>query len=324
MKLATVATVALSTLTVLMAASPASHAQEKAFPTKTVSIVVPFTAGSGSDTSARFFGEQLSKTFNQSFIVENRPGASGIIAVNTVKNAPADGHTILLASNSPIAVNPVTIKNLPYDPIKDLKPISGVTRGMNGLVVAPGSSIKNIADLVAAAKQREVAVGTYSDGYRLALEWLSSQTKVKFTNVSYKGGAPIFTDVIGGHLEVGLVDMGGAAEMLKSGKLRAIAVSGETRHKEFPDVPTIKESGYPEYVTYSWTSFYVRADTPDDITKKLADAMQKALHSDAAKEFVKKTGGELMPHTAEAMREYQNAEIARFRRIAETAGIKPQ
>lgn len=308
----------------LVAIAPLGHAQDKAFPSRAISIVVPFTAGSGSDTSARFFGEQLSKMFNQTVVVENRPGASGIIAVNTVKNAPADGHTILLASNSPISVNPVTIKNLPYDPIKDLKPISGVTRGMNALVVAPSSNIKTLADLVAAAKQRSISVGTYSDGYRLALEWLSSQTGVKFMNIPYKGGAPIFTDVIGGHLEVGMVDMGGAAEMVKSGKLRAIVVSGETRHKEFPDVPTVKESGYPEYVNYSWTSFYVHANTPEDTTKKLADAMQKALHSDAAKEFVKKTGGELMPHTAEGMRDYQNAEIIRFRRIAETAGIKPQ
>jgi hypothetical protein len=124
------------------------YAQTKNFPSKPVTIVVPFTAGSGSDTSARFFGEQLSKTLNQSFIVENRPGASGIIAVSAVKNAPADGHMILLASNSPIAVNPVTIKDLPYDPLKDLKPISGVTRGMNALVVAPGSPIKTIAELV--------------------------------------------------------------------------------------------------------------------------------------------------------------------------------
>jgi tripartite-type tricarboxylate transporter receptor subunit TctC len=318
MKLASIA------LAGLLVVAPLAQAQDKAYPDRPVTIVVPFTAGSGSDTSARFFGERLAEKFKQPFVVENRPGASGIIAVNTIRNAPADGHMILLASNSPISVNPVTIKNLPYDPVKDLKPIAGVTRGMNGLVVSPGSNIKSLADLVAAARQREVAVGTYSDGYKLALEWLSSQTGVKYTNVSYKGGAQIFTDVIGGHLEVGLVDMGGAREMIKSGKLRAIAVSGETRHKDFADVPTIKESGYPEYVNYSWTSFYVRAETPQDITKKLADAMQEALRSDAASEFVKKTGGELMPYTAEAMREYQNKEIARFRAIAENAGIKAQ
>jgi tripartite-type tricarboxylate transporter receptor subunit TctC len=318
MKLATLAWLGLAAL------APLAAAQNQPFPNRPVTIIVPFTAGSGSDTSARFFGEQLSKILHQSFIVENRPGASGVIAVNAVKNAPADGHTILLASNSPIAVNPVTIKDLPYDPVKDLKPISGVTRGMNALVVAPESGIRNMADLVTQSKDRKLSVGTYSDGYRLALEWLSSQTGAKFMNVPYKGGAPVFTDVMGGHLDVGLVDMGGVAPIVRTGKLRAIAVSGESRHPEFPDVPTVKESGYPEYVNYSWTSFYVRSGTPEATTRMLADAMQQALHSDAAKEFVKKTGGELMPYTADGMREYQKVEIARFRNIAESAGIKPQ
>jgi tripartite-type tricarboxylate transporter receptor subunit TctC len=325
MKPAIFSTLVTFALSGLAAIAPHAAAQNPAaFPNRPITIVVPFTAGSGSDTSARFFGEQLSKILHQPFVVENRPGASGVIAVNAVKNAPADGHTILLASNSPIAVNPVTIKDLPYDPVKDLKPIAGVTRGMNALVVAPESSIKNMADLVAQSKTRKLSVGSYSDGYRLALEWLSSLTGAKFMNVPYKGGAPVFTDVMGGHLDAGIVDMGGAATIVRTGKLRAIAVSGESRHPEFPDVPTVKESGYPDYVNYSWTSFYVRSGTPDGVTRTLADAMQQALHSDAAREFVKKTGGELMPYTADGMREYQRMEIARFRGIAESAGIKPQ
>ena len=202
--------------------------------------------------------------------------------------------------------------------------IAGVTRGMNALVVSPSSPMKTLADLVARGKRQQIAIGTYSDGYRLALEWLSAQTGAKFQNVPYKGGAQIFTDVMGGHLEAGVVDLGGAKELLRTGKLRALAVSGEARHKDFPNVPTIRESGYPDYVNYAWTSFYVRAETPDDITRKLADAMQVALHSEAATEYVNRIGSELMPYTAEKMREYQNAEIARFRGIAEAAGIKPQ
>lgn len=308
----------------LLAAVGATHAQDKPYPTRPVTIYVPFTAGSGSDTSARFFADQLAKIFNGSFVVENKPGASGIIAVSAVKNAPADGHAILLASNSPISVNPVTIKDLPYDPLRDLKPISGVTRGMNALVVEPNSPIRTLADLVDKSKQKPAMVGTYSDGYRLALEWLSSQTGAKFQNVPYKGGSPVFNDVMGGHLDAGVVDLGGASELIRNGKLRVLTVSGEARHKDFLNVPTVRESGYPDYVNYSWTSFYVRSETPDDITKKLADAMQIALHAQSARDFVKKTGGELMPYTAERMREYQNAEIARFRAIADSAGIKPQ
>jgi tripartite-type tricarboxylate transporter receptor subunit TctC len=308
----------------MVAIWPLALAQSKDFPNRPVKIIVPFTAGSGSDTSARFFAEQLSATLGQPFIVENRPGASGVIAVTTVKAAPADGHHILLASNSPLAVNPVTIKNLPYDPIKDLRPISGVTRGMNVFIVAPNSKINSIADLVATAKTKSLSVGTFSAGYQLAMEWFATQASVKFMNVPYKGGAQIFTDVMGNQLDFGVVDMGGALSLVKTGKVKALAVSGENRHPEAPDVPTVKESGFPEYVNYSWTSFYVRAETPDDVTAKLANAMQKALASDGAKEFVKKTGGELMPYTPEVMAKYLRNEYERFRQIADTAGIKPE
>jgi tripartite-type tricarboxylate transporter receptor subunit TctC len=309
----------------LLALLPTAHGQEKNFPDRAVKIIVPFTAGSGSDTSARFFGEELAAIFGQPFVVENRPGASGVLAVMAVKNAPPDGYTILLASNSPIAVNPIVIKGLPYDPTKDLRPISGLTRGMSGLIVATNSSIKTIADLVAASKAKPLNAGTYSAGYNLALEWFSSLAGAKVMNVPYKGGAQVFTDVMGNQLDFGVADMGGVAPLLKAGKMRALAVTGKTRHPDFPDVPTIQESGYPDYVFYTWTSFYVRSDTPDDITSKLAAAMQRALASPAARNFVAKAGGgELMPYAPDAMLNFQLTEMERFRRIADAAGIVAQ
>ena len=298
----------------------------QAFPNRPIKVIVPFTAGSGSDTSARFFGDKLAPLIGQPFVVENRPGASGIVAVMAVKSAPADGHMILLASNSPLAVNPLTIKDLPYDSLRDLKPLSGLTRGMNALVSAPDGSFTTIADLVAAAKKgpRPLSVGTYSAGYRLAIEWFAGLAGVKFTNVPYKGGVQVFTDVMGKQLDFGIVDLGGAAPLMKSGRLRPLAVSGDKRHPEFPEVPTLMESGFPEYVTYSWTSFYVRAETPDDITARLADALQKILGSNDAKEYIKSVSGELMPYPPAAMQKYHRDELERFRRIAEAAGIKPE
>jgi len=221
-------------------------------------------------------------------------------------------------------VNAVTIKDLPYDPLKDLKPLSGMTRGMNAYVVAPNSKLITLADLVAAAKTEKQALnaGSYSDGYQLALEWLASVMGVKFNYIPYKGGSQVFTDVMGNQLDFGLVDMGGVVPLLKSGRLRALAVSGEVRHPEFPNVPTIKESGYPEYVNYAWTSFCVRTETPDDVTAKLADALQKVLATQEARDFVKKMGAELMPFAPDAMRKFQRDEITRFRRIAEVSGFK--
>ncbi len=309
----------------LMLAAPLALGQAKDFPNKPVKVIVPYTAGSGSDTSARFFGEKLAAILGQPFVVENKPGASGVISAMAVKTAPADGYTILLASNSPLSVNAVTIKDLPYDPLKDLKPLSGMTRGMNAYVVAPNSKLITLADLVAAAKTEKQALnaGSYSDGYQLALEWLASVMGVKFNYIPYKGGAQVFTDVMGNQLDFGLVDMGGVVPLLKSGRLRALAVSGEVRHPEFPNVPTIKESGYPEYVNYAWTSFCVRSETPDDVTAKMVDALQKVLATQEARDFVKKMGAELMPFAPEAMRKFQQDEIDRFRRIADKAGFRP-
>jgi tripartite-type tricarboxylate transporter receptor subunit TctC len=309
----------------LMLIAPLALGQAKDYPNKAVKVIVPFTAGSGSDTSARFFGEKLAAILGQPFVVENRPGASGVLSVMAVKTAPADGYMILLASNSPLSVNPVTIKDLPYDPLKDLKPLSGLTRGMNAYIVAPNSKLNTLADLVTVSKQgaQPLNVGNYSAGYHLALEWFAALAGIKLNHIPYKGGAPIFTDVMGNQLDFAIVDMGGVSPLLKSGKLRALAVSGEKRHADFPDIPTIKES-YPEYVNYSWTSFYVRSETPDDITAKLAEALERVLATQDARDFVKRMGAELMPLPPAAMQKYHRDELERFRRIAAVAGIKPE
>lgn len=308
----------------LMLLAPLAFGQAKDFPNKPVKVIVPYTAGSGSDTAARFFGEKLAAVLGQPFVVENRPGASGVISVMTVKSAPADGYSILLASNSPLSVNAVTIKDLPYDPLKDLKPLSGLTRGMNAFVVAPNSKLMTLADLVTAAKKepQPLNAGSYSDGYQLAVEWLANVMGVKFNYIPYKGGAQVFADVMGNQLDFGLVDMGGVLPLLKSGRLRALAVTGEKRHAEYPNAPTVRESGYPEYVNYAWTSFCVRAETPDDVTAKLSDALQKVLTTSEARDFVNRMGAELMPLAPDAMRKFQRNEIERFRRIAEVAGFQ--
>jgi tripartite-type tricarboxylate transporter receptor subunit TctC len=301
-----------------------AHAQPAAYPNRTIKIVVPFTAGSGSDNSSRYFGERISSLLGQPVIIENKPGANGIIALQQVKNAAADGYTVLLASNSPIAVNPLVIKDLGYDSVKDFKPISGLTRGMNVLVVSNDSKFATVDELLAAGRRSPLNVGTYSAGYELAASWLSSVSGAKFVNVPYKGQAPIMTDVIGNQLDLALVDLGGAMPLIKSGKIKALAVTGETRNGDLPQVPTIRERGYNDYVQYSWVSFYVHMQTPDDVTAKLAGALQTALQAPSAKEFVRKSGGELMAYGPEQMRAFHLSEIERFRKIAETAGIRPQ
>ena len=315
------------TFLLLVAIAPPVMADARGFPSKAIRVIVPFTPGSGADIFARYFGEKLAGIMGQAFVIENKPGANGVIGTMAVKSAPADGYTILLASNSPLTVNPITIKDLPYDPVKDLRPLSGLTRGMSVYIVAPDSKLRTVADLVAAAKSAKVPlnIGTYSVGYQLAFDWLASLAGIKVNNVPYKGAAPIFTDVMGSQLDVGLVHLGGVSSLLKSGRLRALAVTGEARSADFPDVPTVRESGYPDYVSYTWVSYYVRAETPDDIVAELAEALQKALATNDAKDYVKHHPGEdLMPLAPAAMRQYQREEYERIRRIAEATGFKPE
>lgn len=312
--------------TVLAFAQTPAHAQAAGFPTKPIRIVVPFNAGSGSDTGARVYGEILSKELNTPVVVENKPGASGLLTIQAVKAAPADGHTIMLASNSPMTVNVVVTKNLQYDPVKDFRPISGLGRGPVAFIVRADSPHKTIKDLAEAARKdkRSLSVGNYSAGYHLAAAWLGTATGTEVTHVAYKGGAQMMTDVIGGQLDTGAIDFGGAAPLIKEGRLRALAITSDVRHPDYPDVPTMKESGYPDFETYVWTSFFVRAETPDDITRKLADAMQKVLVTDEAKAYQATIPTAVMRFGPDEMRKFQLAEIERFRRVAEAAGIKPQ
>jgi tripartite-type tricarboxylate transporter receptor subunit TctC len=316
----------LITTLALALAAPLAIAQAGNFPTKPIRIIVPFNAGSGSDTGARVYGEILSKELGQPVIVENRPGGSGLLTIQAVKAAPADGHTIMLASNSPMTVNPVVMKDLPYDPVKDFRPISGLGRGAVAFIVRGDSPAKSVADLVSLAKneKRSLVVGNYSAGYRLVAAWLGTATGSEVTHVAYKGGAQMMNDIIGAQLDTGAIDFGGAAPLIKEGRLRALAITGDKRHPDFPDVPTMKESGFPEFETYVWTSFFVRADTPDDVTKTLADAMQKVLVSPAAKAYQATIPTQPMLFGPDEMRAFQLSEIERFGRVAKAAGIEPQ
>ena len=303
-----------------------AQAQPANFPTRSLKIVVPTSPGSGSDTTARFVAEQLATALGQPVVIDNKPGGNGVIAAMAVKQAPADGYTLFLASNTHMAVNPIFVKDLPYDPIKDFKPVSGIARGMMIFVASPNSKFNNIADLVSAAKatKQPLTVGTYTAGFHLSAEWFASTSGTKYVNVPYKGAPEVFVGLMGDQLDWGVSDLIAAMPQVKAGKLKALAVSGEKRHPDYPDIPTVRESGYPDYVNYTWTSLYVRAETPDAVTGRLADAMQKILATPGGREFIAKIGSDPMVFAPAEMRKFQISETDRFRRIADGAGIKPQ
>ncbi len=300
--------------------------QSKDFPNRPVRLIVPFAPGSATDISGRFFGNQLGIVLGQPIVIENRPGADGSIGIMAAKNAPADGYTHVVAGWTNLTVNPVVMKDLPYDPIKDLKPVSGLTRSMLGLTVSGASPIKTLDDLVAAAKKspKLLDVGTFSAGYLLAVEWFANTSGVRFNNVPYKSGATINNDLMGNQITATADAMSALGPLVKSGKLRVLAVTGEARHSDFPDIPTVKESGYPEYSIYGWSAIYTRAETPDDITNKMAEAMQKVMVSAAAQEYRKKVGSDFLTGPPSAMRKFQIDQYQNFKRVADAAGIKAE
>jgi tripartite-type tricarboxylate transporter receptor subunit TctC len=300
------------------------HAQSAEFPNRTLRIVVPFTPGSGSDSASRFFGEKLTARLGQSVVVENKPGGNGLIAVQAVKDAPADGHSILLGNISLMAVNAVLLKDISYDPMRDFKPLHGLFRGAAVFVVPNGSEHKSLEDLLRAVKGGPLSMGTYSQGYRLASEYLSTLAGVKFVNVPYKGQAQLMTDLISNQLDAALLDFGGAVSMLKAGKMRALALTARDRHPVLPDIPTVREQGFPAYEHYSWVGLYVRSDTPEKIAATLSGELKNILDTAEAVEFVNGVSGELMPFHPQQMQQFVQGEIDRFRKVAATAGIEPQ
>jgi tripartite-type tricarboxylate transporter receptor subunit TctC len=317
---------AFAALTAVSAVATLAVAQPGSFPNRPLKIVVPTSPGSGSDVTARYFAEQLATALGQPVIVDNKAGANGVLAAMTVKQAPADGYTIFLGTNTHMAVNPIVVKDLPYDPIKDFKPLAGLARGMMIFVVAPNSKMNTVVDLVSQAKSAShpLNVGTYTAGFNLSAEWFASVTGTKYTNVPYKGAPEVFLGVMGEQLDWAVSDLIAAMPQVKAGKLKALAVSGEKRHPDSPEIPTIRESGFPDYVNYTWTSMYIRSETPEAVTTRLVDALQKILATPGAKEFTARIGSDPMGLAPDEMRKFQISETERFKRIADGAGIKPQ
>lgn len=304
-----------------------SFGQSNAFPDRPIKLIVHLTPGSGSDSVGRFLAERMSKILGQTVVVENKPGANGNIAVMAVRSAPADGHTLLLSSISTLSVNPIVLKNMPYDPVKDLRPVAGLVRVTSAIVVPSNSPHQSFQKLVESAKKRDLPLqyGNYAPVYRLAVEWLGDMAGIKLDSVPYKGAAPMLVDLIAGRLDFAILDQAGAEALSKGGKVRQLAVTSEKRSTAFPSVPTVAESGYPEFISYPWIALHVRSETPEDITAKLTDAVRKVLATEDALEFVKKTPGtELMPFSPVEMQNYHTSELNRFKRLADKLGIKPE
>jgi len=313
----------------LLAASlamPAAAVAQGAFPSRPLKFVVPFGPGSGTDTSARYFGRKLQEMTGQPVVVENRPGGNGFIAVRQVLAAPADGYTVFIGSNSTLAVNVALFRKLPYDPTADLAPLSMMMHAPALLVVPPDSPHRSVASLVAAATARpgRLNYGAGSAGYQLMAEQLNDAARIQTTHVPFKSAAEALTAVASGTVDFSFADITAALEMVKGGRVRALAVAAERRTPALPELPTATEAGAPGVIASVWVAAAVHARTPRPEAERLADLFTRIERQEETRAFYARLGAETMQGGAAEMRDFQKEDIARWQRIAAKAGVELQ
>ena len=303
---------------------PSAQAQD--FPAKPLKFVVPFPPGSGTDTSARYFAKKFTEITGQTVVVDNKPGANGFIAVRAVLSAPADGYTVFVGSNSTLAVNAALFKSLPYDPVGDFSPLSMLMRSPALLIVPGQGAHKNLSELIGTAKSQPGALnyGAGSAGYQLMAESFNDAAKVQTTGVPFKGASEAVTAVASGTVHLAFAEMTSAQELVKSGKLRALAVASDKRSPALPQVPTASEAGLPGFTAYTWVAAAVSAKTPKDETEKLAALFTRIETLPETREFYERIGAEVMRGGPEEMRHFQADEIKLWKRIAAQAKVEQQ
>lgn len=297
-----------------------------AYPDKPIRLVVSFPPGSGADTTARYVAQKLGERLGKPVVVENRPGANSFIASMAVASADADGHTIFLASNSPMATNVAIFKRLPYDPVKDFAPVARLTRGVMAVVVPGSSGVKTIGDLVARSRAQPGTLnyGAGAASYQVATELFLQLAGGRATPVPYKGVAPALSDLAGGQLDFAFVDLGAVVPFLQSGKVRLLAVSSDRRFDAFPKVPTLQESGFRDYYMVNWTGAFVPARTPASVVDLLDKQLQAIYRLPETAMKVRQSYGEPFVGDANELRRFQLEEISRWEQAARQAGIQKQ
>jgi tripartite-type tricarboxylate transporter receptor subunit TctC len=309
----------------LLAVAAASQASAQSYPTRSVTLVVPFGAGSGTDVMARTLADELSKKLGQSVVVENRPGGSSIPAAEFVARATPDGYTLFMGGNTTHSANPHLFKELRYDPLKDFTPISRLATAGAVLVVSPKSGFNSIEDVIKAAKSDpgKLTYGASNSGSQIAAERIKKVGGVDITRVPYKSTPQALSDVIAGHLNMTFVDVAAALSAVKSGQVRALAISSGTRSKLLPDVPTMQEVGVPGFDLTFWNGLFGPAKMPADIATKLSDAAAEIMMTDQMKQRLSALGLDAAPLPAAQMDGYLKSELDKWGTYVRESGIEP-
>jgi tripartite-type tricarboxylate transporter receptor subunit TctC len=298
-----------------------------AYPDRPITLIVPFAPGGPTDIIARILADSMSRSLKQAVIVENRPGAAGNIGMGQAARSDPDGYTLLLTSTA-IAVNPALYKKLPYDTFKDFVPISELVNSPNVLVVKPDAGINTVADLVARAKAAPGTFNYSSPGIgtksNLTGEELKQRTGIQMTHVAYRGAGPSALAVLDGTVQVGSVALPAAEAMIKSGQLKALAVTGWERWSDLPDVPTMIEAGFPGFVSVTFSALFAPAGTSPDVVELLAKACREAFATKAAHEQAHSIGFTVIAGTPKELADRVAAEVPAVKALVERAGLKPQ
>ncbi len=303
----------------------ATSAAADKYPSRTVRIVVPQAPGGATDVFARKIGQVLSERWGQPVVVENRAGAGGVVGTDAVAKSPADGYTLLVTYAGSQAINPSLYPNIPFDSVKDFQPIGTIAVTPFFLITAHKLPVKTVAEYVAMARAKPESITYASAGNgsvnHLLGEMLKMEAKIKILHVPYRGAAPAITDVIGGQVDSAFASVPSVIQMVRSGTVRALAVSSAQRVAVAPDVPTIAESGYPDFDVNPWWGIFAPAGIDTATVRKINAEVGEILRTQDMKDFLAAQGAEPFIRSPEEFRKLLQADIARWAKVVKAAGV---
>jgi len=306
------------------ALAPAAMGQE--YPAKPVTFFVPFAAGSATDTLARSLGQGVTAETMQNVLIDNRPGANGIIATQAFIRTAADGYSVLIGTNTTHAANEHLYKKIPYDPVRDFTPVTTLARGGQVMVVHPRVPVKTVKEFIALAKRQpgKLTFGSGSSSSRVASELFQQMAGLQLVHVPYKSNPMAVTDLVGGHIDMMITDVVTGLPQVQAGKLRALGVSSPKRLPNVPDLPTIDEAGVKGYELTFWFAAYLPAKAPSAVAARLRELFIRATKSPSAQSFFQTTGIEPWTTASPELAKFQASESAKWAKVIKAAGIEPE
>ncbi len=308
----------------LCAAAPAALAQ--AYPGKPIRLVVPYAPGGGTDIVARLVAQQASVGLKQPVVIENRSGAGGIVGTELVAKAPPDGYTIVIGTTGPFAINPSMYASLPYDALRDFEPVTFLAAAPHMLVVHPSLPVRSVKELIALARARPGSL-TFSSGgnggsNHLSAEMFNVMAEVRTVHLAYRGAGPAVIAVVSGEATFAFLDVLATMPHVKTGRLRALAVTGSKRMAIAAEIPTVAEGGLPGYVSGVWYGILAPARTPAPIVLRLNQEIVRAVNAPEVRERIVAEGGEVIGSSPEEFRGIIKSEMARWAQVVRNAGVR--